>query len=95
MRRHIISFIKGTALRRAGALKNSGRSLASKFELPQEIESLARQLQILPDQDFGTEFFLEAWSAEETSGFVSIRKISSCRFEESEALSFDSKVFWL
>ena len=37
--------------------------------------------QVLPDQDFGTECFLEAWSAEETSVFVSIR------FEESEALS--------
>jgi hypothetical protein len=44
---------------------------------------MTRQLQILPDQDFGTEGFLEAWSAEETSGFVSIRAISSCRFEES------------
>jgi hypothetical protein len=48
---------------------------------------LTRQLQVLPDQDFGTECFLEAWSAEETSGFVSIRKKSSFRFEESEALS--------
>jgi hypothetical protein len=45
---------------------------------------LARQLQVLVDQDFATELFLEAWSAEETSGFVSIRKLSSSsRFEES------------
>jgi hypothetical protein len=61
MRRHIFSFIKGTALRRAGALKHSGL--------------LARQLQVLPDQDFGTECFLEAWSAEEISGFVHQKKI--------------------
>jgi hypothetical protein len=29
---------------------------------------------VLPEQDFATERFLEAWSAKETSGCVSIRK---------------------
>ena len=53
--------------------KNQGvRWLPSSSSLKNE--SLARQLQVLPDQDFATECFLEAWSAEETSGFISISK---------------------
>jgi hypothetical protein len=85
MRRHIISYIKGTALRRT-LLKTGGigksrstekfRAFAGfRLRAPSRNKSLARQLKVLPDQDFATECFLEAWSAEETSGFVGIRNV--------------------
>jgi hypothetical protein len=57
---------------RAGALKNSGRSLASKFELPQEMTVWPGRCWFFPTKIFATK---------KTSGFVSIRKKSSSRFE--------------
>ena len=94
MRRHIFSCIKGTALRRAGALKNSGRSLASKFELPQEMRVWPGSCRFFPTKilapnvswKHGRPKKHRALSASEKNHHSGLKKAK---------LSLDSKVFWL